>query len=207
MTPVAKGSAGVVDQEAGGVGCDGREVASLIGQRHQCLDVALIGALAAHHFDDLHQRNGVEEVETGNPLRVLGGAGDAGDRQRGGVGSQYAVFADNGFKVGKQFLFDFQQLDDGLDDQIAVFQLFQCLGRLHAGNGGFQLGFGHLALGLGALQQVAVKGQCILDCLGAGIEQQNLLTAAGEQLGDAATHCSGADDANPLEHALPPGVR
>ena len=162
---------------------------------------------AAHDLDDFHQRHRIEEVEAGDAFRVLGGAGNAGDRQRGGVGGQYTVCADDGFQVGKQLLFDLQQLDDGLDHQVAIGQVAQLGRRLHARDGRFQLGFGQLALGLGALQQVAVKGQCILDCLGAGIEQQNLLTAAGEQLGDAATHCSGADDANPLEHALPPGVR
>ena len=179
----------------------------LIGQGDQCLNVALVGAFTAHDLDDLHQRHRVEEVETGNALGVFGGAGDAGDRQRRRVGSQYAVCADDGFQIGKQFLFDLQQLDDGLDHQVAVGQVGQVGGWLHARDGCLQLRFGHLALGLCPLQQVTVEGQCIVDGLCTGIEQQNLLTTAGEQLGDTAPHGSGADDANPLEHALPPGVR
>ena len=61
-----------------------------------------------------------------------------------------------------------------------------------------------LALGQIAFEQVAVEGEGFVDGLGAGVEQLYLGTAAGEQLGDAATHGAGADDADPVEHAHSP---
>ncbi|MNF74294.1 hypothetical protein D3C84_563230 [compost metagenome] len=76
------GPARMVDQEAGGVRGDGSEVPGLLGQGRQALDHLRIGALTAHHLDDLHQGHRVEEVEAGDPLRALAGTGDQADGQR-----------------------------------------------------------------------------------------------------------------------------
>src|SRR5690606_765321 len=81
-----EGAPGMVDQEAGGVRGDRREVSGLLRQLHQTLDVTLVGTRTADHLDDLHQRHGVEEVETGHPLGAAAAGGDAGYRQGGGVG-------------------------------------------------------------------------------------------------------------------------
>src|SRR5690606_39459762 len=61
-----------------------------------------------------------------------------------------------------------------------------------------------LALGQLTLQQVAVERQGILDGLSPGIEQQYLLPAAGEQLGDTSAHGASADHANTIEHGRTP---
>ncbi len=70
----------MVDQKAGGVRRDRREMPGLLGQLNQPLDDCRIGAFTTHHFDELHQRHGIEEMKTRHPLRPRAGAGDAGDR-------------------------------------------------------------------------------------------------------------------------------
>ena len=170
----------MIHQEAGGVRGNGWEVTGGIGQLDQAFDDALVGALTAHHLNNLHQRHGIEEVEACDAARMLGATGNTGDRERRGIGSQYAIFADDGFQIGEQLLFYLQQLDDSFDHQVAVFQVFQLLRGLHAGNCCLQLRLGHFAFGLGTLQEVAVELQRVINGFGAGIEQLDLLTAAGE---------------------------
>src|SRR5690606_39753543 len=112
-----------------------------------------------YHLDNLHQRHGVEEMEARDSLRTAAAGGDAGDRQGRGIGRQQAVLADNGFQVGEQLLLHFEDLDNGLDDQVAILELFQLRGRLHAGVDRLEFGFAELALGDLALEQVAVEGR------------------------------------------------
>ena len=170
----AIGTTGMVDQKARRVWGLSRKVTSRLGQRTQALHHLHLGTFTAHHLDDLHQRYGVEEVKTGNPLGVLASAGDLRDGQRRRVGSQYRARRNDGFQLAKQPLLGLQVLDDGFDQQIATGQGFQAGGGLHARQGLFQLLGAELALGHLARQQVLVKAQRLFDRFRAHVIQQHL---------------------------------
>ncbi|MNP46439.1 hypothetical protein D3C76_1404370 [compost metagenome] len=75
-----------------------------------------------HHF---HQWHRIEEMETGDPLRVATVSRDAGHRQRRGVGCQHTVVSHYGFEFGQQRLLGIQALDDGFDGQVDVLEFGQ----------------------------------------------------------------------------------
>ena len=77
-----EGASGMVDDEARSVLADHRGVARAASQVAQPGQHRRIGARAADHFDDAHQRHRIEEMVAAHPLRMAAGGGNGGDRQR-----------------------------------------------------------------------------------------------------------------------------
>ncbi|MNR18761.1 hypothetical protein D3C85_1355080 [compost metagenome] len=113
----------MVDQKAGRIRGHRDEVPGLFGQRRQPLDHLRLGTFTAHHLDDLHQGDRVEEVKAGHPLGMLAGAGDLGNRQGRRVAGQHSVMADQLFQLAEQALLGLEILDNGLDQQVAAGQI------------------------------------------------------------------------------------
>ena len=75
-----------VDDEAGAVLGADRLLADLLGERVGARHRRLRGVERDDHLDQLHHRHRAEEVQAEDALGAVGGAGELGDRDRGGVG-------------------------------------------------------------------------------------------------------------------------
>jgi hypothetical protein len=186
---------GMVDDEAGGVpGTHGR-MAHAPAQFKERVRCPRRGQQAVDHFYDLHQRHGIEEVETGDPFRPLAGRGDRSHRQRGGVGGEDAVGADDVLEMLKKLLLDIEVLDHGLDDDLCRRELVEVAHDFEPGRGGGERIGGNLAF-FSQLDQCAyhrfagVGGGSVQ-----GVEQQDADACLCGNLGNAATHGAGAYDA------------
>ncbi len=187
--------AGVVDEEAGGVGHGHRPVPAALDQRREHRRDPGAGGGARYDLDDLHQRYGVEEVQTGQPARVPQRGGDPGHRQGRGVGREDRGLRQRLFQLPEDLGLGVQVLAHGLHDQLdlgarrpRVVQRDQPL----QGRGGI-LG-GHPALVDRAFQHRPYEVHARCHRLGPDVAEFHGVPADGGPLGDAAAHGSGADD-------------
>src|SRR5271165_3488665 len=89
------------------------------------------GGDGADDFDQLHHRDGIEEVQADEALGALGRRHELGHADGGSVGGEDGVFLDDGVELRVGFALFGHVLDDGLDDDVAVGEV------VHAG-GAFQ---------------------------------------------------------------------
>jgi hypothetical protein len=189
----------MVDDEAWRVLADHRGVARKVRERNQAIDRLLRGTRAADHLDHLHQRHGVEEVVAGDAFGPVAGRGDRGDGQRRGVADEHGIGGDDRFEQHEQITLDVEPFDDRFDDQIAVGEALQGVDRRDAGYrrgcavGGHASLFGELAERVAQAVEGGLNGGWL------GVEEDGFATGLGIQLDDAASHCTGADDAHALE--------
>jgi hypothetical protein len=126
----------------------------------------------------------------------LAGGGDRGHRQRRGIGGEDAVGTDDVFELLEQCLLDVDVFDDRFDDHLRRSQVFEAGDDFQLGAGGGKCLGRNLAL-LGQLAERAGHG---LAGIGGGavqgVEHQHADAGLGGDLGDAATHGAGADDAD-----------
>jgi hypothetical protein len=94
-------------------------LSSLLGQGLDVAEDVVGGDDGADHLDERHDGRRVEEVHAQHARGLLGGHGDLGDRQRGGVGGEDGVVGDDLVEGGEDLLLQGQVLGDGLDDELA----------------------------------------------------------------------------------------
>ena len=119
-----------VGDEAGPVAADDRALAHA---GEQALHVGQHLGLGHHgpdHLDQPLHGRGVEEVHADHAARAGVGGGDLGDRERGGVGGEDRVGADDLVELAEDGLLDLDRLHDRLDDEVGVGEV------LHAGGEG-----------------------------------------------------------------------
>ncbi len=188
-------AAGMVDDEAGHVLAAHRGVAQAARQCHQRIAHGRVAGQAVDHLDHLHQRHGIEEVVACDAARLLGADRDRGDRQRGGVGGDHGIRAQDGFQLRHQVALDFQLLDNGLEHHVAAGQVVQRGAGHNARQRGSAFLGTHLALvgqlGEGVLQVLAGCGHG----LRVGIVEADGQAGLRGDLRNAAAHGAGADDA------------
>ncbi len=199
-------AAGVIDDEAGHVFRAHRRVTHAAREVHQRVAGSGVAAQAVDHFDDLHQRNGIEEVIADHARRVAATGGNRRDRQRRRVRREHATAAHHGFEFAKERLLHVELFDDRLDHQVAIGQLADRPARrcTFAERGErarlFELAFGR-QLGE-SLGEVVARGA---DRGGVGIVQTHGQARQRGDLGDAAAHCAGSDNADSLDAEIARG--
>ena len=77
------------------------------------------GAHPRDHLEQRHQRRRVEEVHSHDALRVARASSDPGHRQRGGVGSEHAVLADDVREPPVELALELEALGRRLDHELA----------------------------------------------------------------------------------------
>src|SRR3990172_3977040 len=88
-TPMLRGlPLGGIANEAGRTGGPNRLLPDPLGEAAQRGGQRGLGAQAADHLDQPHQRRRIEEMQAGHPFRPRATGGDLGHRQRGGVGGE-----------------------------------------------------------------------------------------------------------------------
>ena len=184
-----------VDDEAGNVlGDDGR-FAKGRGEGAQVFNGGVAGGDGAHDLDELHDGDGVEEVQPGDARLATGNGGHLHDGQRGGIAGDDAARGDDAVEGPEELLLLVEILDDGLDDEIAVAEV----GHVERAPDAPAI-FGGLIF-----CDLALAGEhlpCAVDACHALVEQvlvdlgqHNIITGLGGALGNAAAHQAAADDA------------
>src|SRR5690554_7165217 len=136
----------MIDNEAGSVLCANPRVAQLPCECQKLLDNGGIGFHAADDFDDLHQRDGIEEVKACYPVGVLQAGSDRGDGERRGIGRQNGVLGNDTLQFRKQGVLGLKVFNDRFDHQITVGELIQCIDNVQVGDRRVSCGGGHLSL-------------------------------------------------------------
>jgi hypothetical protein len=78
---------------------DHRHLLQRLAELHGGGEHALVGLLAAHHFEEAHHVRRREEVRADHVLRPLGDRGDLVDVERGGVGGEDRAGLGNGVEL------------------------------------------------------------------------------------------------------------
>jgi hypothetical protein len=171
-----------------------RHVTHALGERGQRVAHPGRGHDPVDHFHHLHQRDRVEEMEPGHPLRTLARRGDGGHLQRGGVGREDALGRHDALEVREELAFRGELLHDRLDHHLARIDVREDVRDLDPL--GRRLGrVGRQTALLGKLRQhlpnVVARGG---GGLRSGVVEHHPDAGLGRDLGDAASHDPGPDD-------------
>ena len=179
---------------------DGDELlAQAAGQGLAALDGVGGGVIGVDDLDELHGGHRAEEVHAEELLGALGGGGQLGDAQRGGVGDEDGLGLDQVGQLLEGLLLQLHVLDHGLDDDVDVGQVVQVGGGLQVGEPRVGLLLGDLALGDLLVEVVLDAGHALLQGGGAVVVQDDLVAAFHRDLGQTSAHRTCAVDANSLD--------
>ena len=153
------------------------------------------GAHAVDHFDQLHQRHRVEKMHAGETLGPLQLCGDGGHGERRSVGGEDAVLADDALELGEQGLLRREVLDDDLDHEVAGRHRRGAVDHLDPAHGRRMRLLREAALLHRALEHLGDEGLGLRRRARARIGHPHAHAAGRGDLGDAAPHGAGADDA------------
>lgn len=172
---------------------------------HQRIERVLAGLVGTDDLDQLHLGDGVEEMETTETIRPLGGLGNLADGEGRGVGAEEGVLGSDLVEHGEQLLLGLQVLDDGLDDQISILG-----GGLRVGTG-LDLGHGLVDEGLllGSILRELLLGDTLegggddvltlLESLGVEVNHGDVEGVLGGDLDNTGAHETGAKDGDVLD--------
>ena len=176
----------------------GEEAAGIVDHDRRLLDLQGVVEHLGEHFitgvfttDDFHQRHffhRAEEVDADEVFLLLHAFGEAGDRQRGGVGTQYRIGFDHVFHFLEHLVLELGVLEHGLDDEVHAFQVRRIGGGGDARENFFFLLFAHLALGHFLVEQLGGIRLALLGVLGGNILEHHLGAGARGDVGDARAH-------------------
>ncbi len=187
----------MVDQEARRVLHLHAGVAGGIHQRLELLQDLRRGTRAADDLNDAHQRHRVEEVQPGDPLRMLACGGDGGDRQRGRVGGENGVGADHALEFDEQRLLGVEPFDDRLDHHVASDHVGKGTDRDQSRQVRGHVGCIEAAFLRHAVPRLLDRLDGAARRLGRRVVEQHGAAGLRHDLGDAPSHHAGADDADP----------
>jgi hypothetical protein len=157
-------------------------------------------------LNDAHQRNGVEEMQPGDTVRMPAAGGDRRDRQGRGVGGQDGVGSDHLLEFEEERLLGIETLDYRLDHHVAVRHVGQRPDHPDARPISRNLRRIQLALVRKPLPGLPDGIDRALRCLGVGVVQEHAGACLCHHLGDPPSHHAGPDDAD-LRCAIALGLR
>src|SRR6267142_6007538 len=135
------GNEQTIDDETGAVVSAHRRFAELGAERDHLFVYGRIGGDGLYDFDQLHHGNGIEKMQTDKALRSLGSGGDFGDGERRSVAGKNRGRRAQRIERAKKLTLGGKLLDDGLDDDVAIFQIVQRSSALQASANFTFLGF------------------------------------------------------------------
>ena len=182
-----------VDNETGLVlGQDGA-LAHVLAHCCHGVNGGLIGAQAVNNLHQAHNRHRREEVHSHNLLRTGSGSGQAGHRDRRGIGGKNGAVVADFIQLLENSPLGIQILIDGLNYQIHIGGGMYAGGNGQAVHTGLLLLGGHASLFYQTVQPLAdaslppLKGSLAL------VVQDDLITVLQGGLGDAASHQTGTN--------------
>jgi hypothetical protein len=200
----AEAAPGVVHDEPGRVLRADRHVAHPRGEGDEPVRHRRLGEEARHDLHHLHERDRVEEVEPGHPLRVGEPGRQGGDRQGGGVRGEDAALVHDPLELAQERALRLEVLHDRLHDDVAAGELGEGAARDEARHGRRGVRRGQLPLRRELLQRGLHGGARLRGRPGPRVEQAHRRPGLRRDLGDAPPHRPGADDAadeRPGHHA------
>src|SRR5690606_28819057 len=98
-------------------------------QFHQSVTKTPVASCSVDDLDHLHQGHRVEEVVADHPFRLAATRGYRRDGQRRCIRRQYAFRGNDVLKLAEKIYLDVEPFNDGLDDEISVGHVLECIGR------------------------------------------------------------------------------
>ena len=166
------------------------------------LEGGVVGGDAAHQLDQLHHRHRVHEVHADEALRPVGRRGQAGDRDRRGVGGEDRLRIELRAELRIDLALDALVLGRRLDDEVGAGEIAHLVRGGNLAERRLAGLLGELAVSDHAGQVAADGGEPLLDAVRRDIVEQHLVAGQRGDLGDAAAHLPGADDAHSLDMPL-----
>ena len=135
-----------------------------------------------------------------NLPRPVGVGGEARDRNRRRIGGDDGSRFQQGADVVEDLPFDVLVLGNAFDDEIDVAKAREVTIRRDTLERGGALGCAEFAPLHQAPGEMAEQVHGLGQLLGIGVKQGHVEARDGAHLGDAATHLTGTDDADRLDH-------
>src|SRR6476661_3870420 len=180
-------------------------LAHRLGCGHHAGHRLVAGLEAADHLHQLHQRHRVHEVHADHLLRALGGRGQAGDRDRAGVGGEDGAVPGHLVQLGEDAQLQLDVLGRSLDQEVGVGRLGRRLDPLERGVARRLV---QAAL-LGQLRERRLDaGYGLLQLVRRHVAEGDFEAADGCCLGDARPHLARSHHGDPpdLAHAGNPSI-
>ena len=136
----------LIDQKTGRIGQANRFARHAFADHHQRFGNPVFGLQAVDDFNQFHQRNRIEEMESRKTLRRFQLGGDGRHRHRRRIGRQDAICADNVFQFAEKRAFGIEVFHNRFNDHVAGLELCQRLSDLDPGSGCFGVSGRHAAL-------------------------------------------------------------
>ena len=151
---------------------------------------------ACDHLDQFHHRHGIEEMQPRDPFGIGALCGNRGDRQRRGVSGQYSLRPDCSLQCRENLTLDTNILDHRFDHNAAGCKTTDIREDLDAGNCRLRLLGAHPPLVRSPCQQPVDLRQRFEGRFAVGVIKLNCTAAHCRDLGDAAPHGAGTNNAD-----------
>src|SRR5712672_2997717 len=130
-----------MDDEASAVMSAHCRFAELGAERDHLVVYSGISGDGLYDFDQLHHRNGIEKMQPDESLRSLGGGGDFCDGEGRSIAGKNRGRRTQCIERAKKLTLGGKLLDDGLDDDVAIFQIVERSGAFQVSANFTFLGF------------------------------------------------------------------
>src|SRR5690606_19740976 len=185
-----------VHHEPGVVLRGDRHLPELPGEFEGAVERLVARGDGAHHLDQLHDRDRIEEVQAHEPVGPVRGRGHVGDGERAGVRREDRALTTKAVELPEQRVLHLEVLHDRLDDDVA---------RSQVGHGGRErqptqrrvpvLGT-QLLLRDGAIEGFPDAPPALLDGPVVDLANEHVESGGRGDLGDAAPHEPTTDDSD-----------
>ena len=187
-----------IGDEAGLVADDDRLLAECRGERGYPLDDLIGRDDGAHDLDEGLDGSGVEEVEADDLSGSRRGDRDICHRERRRVRREDGVGGDDGIERSEQLPLELEALWHRLDHEVDACEVGEFSREDEAPEEGSLLVLGHLAALDGSCGGCGHPLLCPGERLGRHLNRHDAEAAAGDDLGNAASHRAESDDAHLL---------
>src|SRR5690606_16496511 len=181
----------------------GKVATAVVDDDRGLLDLQRVVERLCQHFvagvlatDDFHQRHLVdraEEVDADKVRLVAHAFGEAGDRQRRGVGAEYGIRQHFVLDFLEDLVLEFGVLEHGFNNEVAALQVLGIGGRLDARQDFLFLLLGHLAAGDRLVEDLARVVLALLGVLNRDVLEHDFRASARGDVGNACAHHAGTE--------------
>ena len=164
------------------------------------------GLQGANDLDQLHHRDGIEEMHADHAARRFRRRRNLGDGNRRGIGRQNGVDAADAVEIGHHRLLDLEFLQHRFDHQIALAQRLQFGRRRDPRESRIGVGDFEFFARNQPVEAFPDRVDALIERFWRNVAQDDGKAGHGEGLGDAIAHRARADDTDPLDfdrHATP----
>ncbi len=173
-----------------------RFFSKLLRESIELVDRILCGGDRAYDLDEFHNRDGIEEVQTGNAIGTFRYRRQFDDAKTRGIRADDRVGCEQIVELFKECFFCFGIFNDRLDDEIAIFEIGDRRRPFDAPDDCIAFALGELPFFHELIERLRNRCEPALQrCLG-DLHEDDVEACARGGLRDPVAHESGAADAD-----------